>query len=211
MAIEFSHPCTGTANTALTTIAPDVGSNLVSVSGDLRTNGTGTKARRTAGSGGQVVRTNQTIPSADYTVRATVNLQSTGDASAIFRLYARLTDGNNHYVLQWFSNSLLVRSVASGTQTTIGSSVSWTPTTGVDYVYELIVSGSLTSVKRDGSTISGLGGTDTTYSAALNAGWSIAGTGASDPDTTGWILDDLQVETAAPSGPSPAVLAFFLR
>lgn len=143
-------------------------------------------------------RTNQTLGTADYQIRAVARrIAATSDKEEL-GLQARFTAGAADAITVKASKTAIqMFKVVSGVETTVSSAYTWSPSTAVDYTLDLLVVGTSASVKLDGVEIISPQ-TITDVTAEANAAWYLFG-----PDsnaTRGWHLDTFEVsDFAAPS------------
>lgn len=197
---------TGSSSTIISSLTPQPkGASLASVTGTMRTSAT--RAYRAADPTGEY-QSNQHFGTADYTVSA-VFRQLTVETANAFRLIGRRVDSSNYYFLEY---SLATTDVklwkrVAGSNTQIGSSYSWSPSTVTDYTWGLVMNGNEISVTLGGATVigpvtdTGVDPADTTFQSVGIYLTSSAGFNASN----GWHIDDLTVTDFATSGGSPLV------
>lgn len=192
---------TGSAATILSSLSPQpIGTSLVQITGTLRSSGS--RAYRASDPTGEY-QSNQHFGTADYTVSA-VFRQLTVETANAFRLTGRRVDSSNYYFIEY---SLATTDVklwkrVSGSNTQIGSSYSWSPSTVTDYTWGLVMNGNEISATLGGSTVigpvtdTGVDPADTTYQSVAiyltsSGAWSAS---------NGWHVDNLLVTDFASTG-----------
>lgn len=191
MSVEFLHTFSVANATLLQSAAANTGTNLQSLTGSGRVqSGRGYRSADPT----MEYATNQAFSVADYITQATWR-QVTAETGNKLRLMARRASANAMYFLEYDSATadvkLYVRS--GGTNTQIGSSHSWSPSTATDYVFQLICQGSSISVKIDGSTVIGPV-TNATNTAAGQAGFLVTSSGTNGTGKD-WQIDNISVDT----------------
>lgn len=207
MGVIYSNPMTGSAATlvqAITVANTTVGGQMTAITGSARTSGT--RAYRSADPIATYI-TNQNFGTDDYTVQG-VFRQLTVETTNSWRLLARYTDASNYYFVEY---SLATTDVklwkrVAGSDTQLGSSYSWPPSTATDYTWALVTNGDQISVTLGGSTVIGPV-TDSSLApgTAVNYVGFYLQSAAANNASNGWHLDSLIVTDFATSGGGPLI------
>lgn len=207
MATLYDNPFTGTGDTlvqsqTLATISKGSRFALVTNSCRILSN----RAYRSADPTGEYI-TDEVFGTSSYTVTASMR-QSTAESTNTFRIIGRYVDASNYYFLEYAlaSTDIKLWKRVSGSNTQIGSSYSWSPSTATIYAVALVINADQISVTLDGSTVIGpvtdTGVPATSSPNQIGFRLNSAGTNASTKD---WQIDRILVTDFASSGGSPLI------
>ena len=207
MATLYDNPFTGTGDTlvqsqTLATISR--GSRFTVITNLCRI--LNNRAYRSADPTAEYI-TDEVFGTSSYTVTASMR-QSTAETTNTFRIIGRYVDASNYYFLEYAlaSTDIKLWKRVSGSNTQIGSSYSWSPSTATIYAVALVINADQISVTLDGSTVIGpvtdTGVPATSSPNQIGFRLNSAGTNASTKD---WQIDRILVTDFASSGGSPLI------